>query len=206
MEKKQVPVVKSTSSLSISPITKTCDLLQCTPIKVQIQRHGVHNVLSYIKAALTKCSLGLGLEVKIEQLDVVAEDLLEKYGWESIEDIIFCLKKGRQGIYSFGYNKRALSVPVITEWMAKHLTDKSKERERLHRIRVEGNKVKMTDEKAQNMYDKFDPKILESGTKDVDECFEEFKKQYQISIIKNLAKDNHGKPTESPIPNAFWKI
>ena len=74
-----------------------------------------------------KCVDQMGIQTSPSFLETFAEDALEVYPYESLEDIRECLKKGRQGKYGITYGK--FNMIVFTDWMSKHLDDKAKARE-----------------------------------------------------------------------------
>jgi hypothetical protein len=69
----------------------------------------------------------LGVPLSDNAVRMMVEDILEKYGYESFEDIVLCLKSGRRGDYGNHYNK--LNGVVFGEWMAQHLDKKAALRE-----------------------------------------------------------------------------
>lgn len=78
---------------------------------------------------VSKCSIGLGIELGKIESEILTEDLIEKYKHESIEDIQICLKRGRQGFFGTTYGK--INMIVISEWMTKHLEEKAMAREQM---------------------------------------------------------------------------
>lgn len=76
---------------------------------------------------MNKCVNSLGLEIDNSTLQTLIEDIVEKYKYDSIEDIRECIKKGRQGYFGKVYGK--FDLIVISEWMSKHLEEKSIARE-----------------------------------------------------------------------------
>jgi len=90
-----------------------------------------NTILEAISKSITKCCQALGIEIAEETILMLADDILEVYRYESIEDVIYCLKKGRQGFYGFGHNKRgSLNMIVIRDWMALMLDEKASAREK----------------------------------------------------------------------------
>lgn len=66
------------------------------------------------------------------QAAVLSKDVLDKYHYDSIEDVREALKKGRRGTYGFGHNSRSsLNMILISEWMEKHLEEKAEAREKM---------------------------------------------------------------------------
>ena len=108
-------------------ITKTTDLLAAKPINEQILQFGRNDVSVELTKYVNKCLSSLGIKKDNHDIQVLIEDIIDVYRWDSIEDIMICLKNGRQGKYGTTYNK--LNMPVIREWMSRHLEDKAAARE-----------------------------------------------------------------------------
>lgn len=94
---------------------------------VGIKDHGIEKYQMVARLYLEKCAIGLGIEVTNNLMSQLAEDLIEKYQHDSIEDIIQALRKGRQGHYGSTYGK--LNMIIISDWMSKHLEEKARARE-----------------------------------------------------------------------------
>ena len=73
----------------------------------------------------------------------MTEDLVDKYKYDSIEDIQQALKKGRRGDYGRIYGK--INMIVISEWMEKHLELKIDAMERAGTSKAKGDDI-ITDE------------------------------------------------------------
>lgn len=129
MEKaKPNQIQKSGTNFSGSiQITTTSDLLAAQPIRNQITKFGRNNVLMEIATAVNKCCRALDIKLDNYTLQILIEDIVDKYSYDSIEDIQQCLKKGRQGNYGPTYNK--LNMVIITAWMSKHLDEKGRAKE-----------------------------------------------------------------------------
>lgn len=108
-------------------ITKTSDLLKAKPINEQIIKFGKNEVNIQISNSVFKCAIGLNIELTNFQSQVLIEDIVDKYKYDSIEDIQQCLKNGRRGDYGPTFGK--LNMIVISDWMSNHLEKKSAARE-----------------------------------------------------------------------------
>jgi len=106
-------------------ITKNTDLLKTTPINEQLIKFGRNEVNLEIAKYVNKCLSGLDIEMSNDQIQILIEDIIDVYKWDSIEDIQICLKNGRQGKYGKTYGK--LNMIVFQEWMGKHLDQKANE-------------------------------------------------------------------------------
>lgn len=138
------------TTLPLVQISKPADIFKARPILLQRKESGDETVLIEIRISVERCAMGLGINLSQDQIMVICNDIMEVYSYDSIEDIQQCLKKGRQGKYGFGHNKRdSLTMHLIREWMQKHLEEKAQIRENIieHR-KVETNSKPITDEKA----------------------------------------------------------
>ena len=109
------------------PILKTTDLLKAKPINEQILKFGRNDVNLEIAKYVNKCLTGLDIELPNDKIQILIEDIVEVYKFDSIEDIKICLKNGRQGKYGKTYGK--LNMIIIQEWMSIHLDRKAAARE-----------------------------------------------------------------------------
>ena len=137
----------------------TLEILRAKPIFLQIKEHNQIQVLQLVSLWLLKLSDAIGdsLKENPSRLKDLAQDLIEVYRYDSLEDIRECLKNGRRGIYGFGHNKRGfISMILLREWMSKHLDKKAELREK----DIKAKKIEATD------IENFDAKsFYESGLK-----------------------------------------
>lgn len=87
--------------------------------------------------------MSLDIELDNYKLHILVEDLVDKYKFDSIEDIQECLKKGRRGDYGQVYGK--LNMIVFSKWMEKHLQLKMDVMERSETSTGKGTDI-ITDE------------------------------------------------------------
>ncbi len=119
-------------------VGKTADLLQAAPMAQLInvaKQDGTVSVLEKkitdeIKLSLTKCMHGLGIDLAPAAVSTLAEDIAEVYKYESVEDICYCLKQGRQGVYSDIQMYGKFNMIIFQQWMARHLDKKYTEKEK----------------------------------------------------------------------------
>jgi hypothetical protein len=116
------------------PIITSTDLLSAKPINEQILKYGRDSVNLEIAKYVNKCIKGLSIEIDNHAIQILIEDIVDKYKFDSIEDIQVCLKNGRQGNYGTTYGK--LNMVVISDWMGKHLEKKAIAREKRHHERA----------------------------------------------------------------------
>lgn len=73
----------------------------------------------------------LGMNINQEQAFETASLLMEKYGYESMQDFVLMFKHAKMGDFGKTFNR--IDGQVIFEWMAQYLEMKAAHRERLHR-------------------------------------------------------------------------
>ena len=167
---------------------KTHEILTAKPIFLQIKEHNQIQVLQLVSLWLVKLSDAIGdtLKENPSRLKDLAQDLIEVYKYDSLEDIRECLKNGRRGVYGFGHNKRGfISMMLLREWMEKHLDKKAELREKeLQAKKIEATELENFD--AKKFYEsglKYQKEIANLEKKRRDRKlsprqFEEFKNQY----------------------------
>jgi len=63
----------------------------------------------------------------------IAQAIIEKYGYDNIEDVIIALKNGRSGMYGKLYGR--FDGEVVLDWIAQYMESKAEAREKLHHQR-----------------------------------------------------------------------
>lgn len=167
-------------------ITKTSDLLKAKPIVEQISRFGRNDVNNEIAKSLMKCAISVGIELSNHKSQLLVEDLVDKYKYDSIEDIQQALKKGRRGNYGSTYGK--LNMIVFTEWMARHLEEKYHALE--NKLESDKNETDFKGWKTREEYEAAARKPTVKSAKDIlkekEYDFSKFKMDY---IRKNSQKN-----------------
>jgi hypothetical protein len=107
------------------------ELLTCKPI-LELARveESKAAIVDKVQAAILKCASSLGIELLPDQIKMLCSDILEVYAYESVEDILFCLKQARQGAYADIQNYGKLNMIIFRQWMARHLDKKYAEKEK----------------------------------------------------------------------------
>lgn len=100
-------------------------VLECEPITSLIGHAGAQRVEQYLAAEIVKLAGNLNinpaLNIKIHQVPVIAQGLMDTYKWESIEDFTLCFRRAASGMYGEIFR---LDGAVIGSWMAKYLEEK----------------------------------------------------------------------------------
>lgn len=105
--------------------SKVSELLDCEPIESLIRHAGQKTVQMYLEAELIKLAGNFNgnpaLNLKDYQVPVIAEQLIENYKWESIEDFTLCFRRASSGMYGEIYR---IDGAVIGQWFARYLDEK----------------------------------------------------------------------------------
>lgn len=189
----------STPSLKLMS-GKMHELIYAKPIKMQIQEHGEEVIQNTVASWILKLCNAIGDNIDKNRIETLVTDLLEVYPYDSLEDVRECLKRARNGSYSFGHEKRGfVTMILIREWMSQFLEEKAIERERLHENKKKD--IKQVEEKE------FDPvkfyengKIYREKIKEM-ESKRKLKKYRQVEysefrnnyLASKKRKKNHGK-------------
>jgi hypothetical protein len=111
--------------LSKSVSNKISDLLECEPIASLISHAGSDRVKAYLEAEIVKLALNFNgnpaLNLKDYQVPAIAEQLIENYKWESVEDFTLCFRRASAGLYGEIYR---IDGAVIGQWFARYLDEK----------------------------------------------------------------------------------
>lgn len=104
---------------------KIAALLDCEPIQSLISHAGSETVKAYLEAEIIKLAANFNgnpaLNIKSYQVPVIADQLIENYKWESIEDFTLCFRRASAGLYGEIYR---IDGAVIGQWFARYLDEK----------------------------------------------------------------------------------
>lgn len=165
-------------------ISKTTDLLKAEPITNQIVKFGRNDVEVEVTKYITLCAQGLDIPMNNQRLQLLTEDLIDKYKYDSIEDIQQCLKSGRRGDYGPTYGK--LNMIIISGWMAQHLEKKYEAREKANQKQKHHFKNREEYENAVKVGSKLhaEKKEAKERIKKDDQDYNNFKMNYEASKKK----------------------
>lgn len=115
-------------SREIQKLGETSERLINPPLVVLLKEKGESPVIGLIIASIKKCAEALQIGLTDTQIETLAEDLIDVYKYDALEDIIEAFKRGRQG--AFGATYKQLNMIVVREWMAVILEEKAELREK----------------------------------------------------------------------------
>lgn len=94
------------------------------------------------------------------QIRFFSEQFLEKYGYESLDDLILCLKNAAVGMYG-NVNHTTIDPPQLFEWFKIHLNQKYEEKEK----QLHHKKITITEQVSQNEINKAYCKMIREDLK-----------------------------------------
>lgn len=154
MEKdQQIANTKLQKRYEIASYGNVSNKLINPPIKSILNEHGLEMVLNVVKLSIAKCTEALQINLSDTQKETLAEDLIEVYEWDSIEDIQEALKRGRQG--EFGASYKQLNMIVVREWMRVILDEKAALREKAKQNEKKEEKKEPIQQSKQEYYDNY---------------------------------------------------
>lgn len=175
-----------TQSTSIHTLKKTLNI-------------GDRELITILSSMILRASDHFNITNNVSENQAIdtASLLLEKYGYETLEDFSLIFKKAKKAEFGKVYNR--IDTQIIFEWCEKHFEDKAILREQIHRnIKHEGIKndqdsVKMIEsnfELGKPIIDALKEAVFydpEEEKKEID--FDAWRKEYLKSKILKSGKD-----------------
>jgi hypothetical protein len=100
------------------------------PMSNFITAHGSKMICMAIDKEVALLMEVLGITMSASAITTVVKDIVDRYRLDSLEDVLMCIKNGRQGMYGTTYGK--FNAIIFSEWMAQHLEAKYALRDRQH--------------------------------------------------------------------------
>lgn len=211
-------------SLSAKVPNRISEVLDCEPIESLIKHVGRETIQVYLKGELTRLALNFNgnpaLNLKTYQMDTIADQLIENYKWESIEDFTLCFRRASCGLYGEIYR---IDGAVIGQWFSRYLDEKydaleqrkAKEKHQEKELRV-NNAVDGSKYIAQMIENLGVPKGEPTPREETE--FQKFKlqNQYPVTSAEEIAKKElhiqyiranyypDGRPKETWIEEKEW--
>jgi ribosome-associated translation inhibitor RaiA len=91
-------------------------------------------------------NFNVGKSLTQQQSAILAADIVEKYPYETIEDVVLMLKQARQGIIGDGKDYKLDGQNVLTKWFPEYLEKKYTEFERIKKQEMNSNKAEIDNE------------------------------------------------------------
>lgn len=160
-----------------------------------IDKINVVKAITYLTSRLAD-NFNVGKKFSIEQASVMAMDLYELLGYETLEDIVLMFKYARQGRIGDGKDFKLDSQTVFHKWVPEYLEMKAELRERNHlKEKNELFKKSVTIEDVKLTYDEYAKKnMLERVKKYVDSITEGINRDDLEKLITIWSNDEQKKP------------
>lgn len=110
-------------------IQKAIDGTKLSKLEKQIGDFGIITAICYLLNRFNT-NFNVGKKLTSEQSALLASDIVEKYPYETIEDIVLMLKMVRQGIIGDGKDYKLDGQNIMTKWFPEYLEKKYEEFER----------------------------------------------------------------------------
>lgn len=100
-------------------------------LSTQIEKKNVIKAIAYLTLRLSE-NFNVGKKFTASQASIMALDLFEVFGYETLEDVMLMFKYARQGRIGDGKDFKLDSQTVFHKWIPAYLELKAKEREDQH--------------------------------------------------------------------------
>jgi len=123
----------------------------------KLERHiGDFGIITAICYLLNRFNTNFNVGKKLtgEQSALLASDIVEKYPYETIEDVVLMLKMVRQGILGDGKDYKLDGQNVMTKWFPEYLEKKYEEFERQKKKEISEINSKNSDNAVEQYYAK----------------------------------------------------
>lgn len=124
-----------------------------------IDKKNVIKIIAYLTTRLSE-NFNVGKKFTTEQATIMAFDLFEIFGFETIEDIVLMFKMARQGKIGDGKDFKLDSQTVFHKWIPEYLELKAEQREKEHqdnKKKINQSENQLTLQDVRNAYKKANP-------------------------------------------------
>lgn len=124
-----------------------------------IDKKNVIKIIAYLTTRLSE-NFNVGKKFTTEQATIMAFDLFEIFGFETIEDIVLMFKMARQGKIGDGKDFKLDSQTIFHKWVPEYLELKAEQREKEHQDNkksINQSENQLTLQDVRNAYKKANP-------------------------------------------------
>jgi hypothetical protein len=161
-------------------VHKAIDGTKLKKLEKTLGERDLTKVITYMLLRFSE-SFNVGKKLTTGQAPLIAIDLIEKYPYETIEDILLMLKQVRQGILGDGKDFKLDGQNILNKWMPEYLDKKYEQVER-------DNKAIQTSH-AKDLEDKNHPVTVFYRNQKIKKAREEAEKKAKSEIddmVKNM--------------------
>jgi hypothetical protein len=113
-------------------IQKAIDGTKIEKLERSIGEVNMAKVVTYLLMRFSE-SFNVGKNITTGQAPLIAIDIIEKYPYETIEDVVLMLKQVRQGIIGDGKDYKLDGQNILNKWFPEYLDRKYAEVERINK-------------------------------------------------------------------------
>jgi len=199
-------VNKSNGSLALFEIDLTIEKAlngtSLLKLSKSIEKINVITAITYLTIRLAD-NFNVGKKFTTDQSAVMALDLFEVFGYETLEDVVLMFKYARQGKIGDGKDFKLDSQTVFHKWIPDYLNLKAEFRENEHKkIKSDAIAIKVNDEyfkkRKENIQEK---QKIEKIISFVDKITKDIDRQMLEDLIVDWTKD----PVRKPYLNILTK-
>lgn len=136
-------------------ITKAIDGTKIKSLERALGEINMVKVVTYLLMRFSE-SFNVGKNITNAQAPLIAIDIIEKYPYETIEDVVLLLKQVRQGIIGDGKDYKLDGQNILNKWFPEYLEKKYIEFERIkkHENSISEKEINIQANAVQQFYDK----------------------------------------------------
>ena len=174
-----------------------------TKIKSLEKSLGEINMVKIVTYLLMRFSesFNVGKNITNNQAPLIAIDIIERYPYETIEDIVLMLKQARQGVIGDGKDYKLDGQNILNKWFPEYLDKKYIEFERIKRQEIESvsDVSKSDDHPVSQFYKKRkESKLQQEKSEQMKIEIDEMVKSMDRQMLEDTISDWERKPDMAP--------
>jgi len=182
---------------------KLSQAIDGTKIKKLEKEIGEINTITAICYLLTRfnSNFNVGKSLSQTQAALLASDIVEKYPYETIEDVVLMLKQVRQGIIGDGKDYKLDGQNVLAKWFPEYLEKKYTEFERLKKQEndISDSEKNLQNNAVQQFYEKRRiQKLKQEQNQKVRSEIDEMVTKMDRQMLEDTISDWEKKPEMQP--------
>jgi hypothetical protein len=126
-------------------VQKAIDGTKIKSLEKSLGEINMVKIVTYLLMRFSE-SFNVGKNITSNQAPLIAIDIIEKYPYETIEDVVLLLKQVRQGIIGDGKDYKLDGQNILNKWFPEYLEKKYIEFERIKKQELQNIKTDMNPE------------------------------------------------------------
>jgi len=181
-------------------VQKAIDGTKIKSLEKSLGEINMVKVVTYLLMRFSE-SFNVGKNITSNQAPLIAIDIIEKYPYETIEDVVLLLKQVRQGIIGDGKDYKLDGQNILNKWFPEYLEKKYIEFERIKKQELQNVKTEMNPENhpvmqfyAKRRAEKAKKEKEEQIKLEIDEMVKSMDRQMLEDTISSWEKQEEMKP------------